>query len=358
MRIALVTAGTDTRGGIADTLSLATALVRAGARVTVWSLGSAGSAAAVDPAVRLRVVPLPDVPGEDAGALARRSVAALGTAIAAAGEEYDVVHAQDRVGADAVPGCVRTVHTLDASAPGVPPRALFCTSATVAAEVRAAWGREATVVPDGVDGDQFAAAGGPEGAAGRGRWRARLGRYVLAVGRPEPRAGLLDLVEAMATVQLVHPDVTLVVAGGQAPADPGAARAVLDARAQELEVYPLLLDAVPGDERATLVAAADVVVLPSAREGSGAAGLEALAAGVPVVARDRPLVREVLGDAATFAGSAARLAAAVLAAADPDPARVAAGRVRAARHSWADVARAHLRCYEALVAEARQAAAV
>ncbi|MGY1771278.1 glycosyltransferase [Blastococcus sp. SYSU D00813] len=366
MRIALVTAGGETSGGVAYTLALAGALVRAGARVTVWSLAGAGRSGPVDPAVRVRTVPFPDVPGEDGGARDLRAVTALGTAFAAAGEEYDVVHAQDAVGAGAVPSCVRTVHSLDGAAgpagpagrAAVPPRAVFCRSAAVGAAVRAEPGHAVTVVPAGVDAGRFAAAAGTQGAAGRGRWRARLGRYVLAVGGVAPRPGLLDVVEAMATVQLVRPDVTLVVAGGDGLPGPRGARAVLDARAQELEVYPLVLGDVPADERAALVAAADVVVLPTAGDGSGVAGLEALAAGVPVVARDLPLWREVLGDTAALASSPARLAAAVLAAGDPDPARVAAGRARAAGHTWEAAARAHLRCYAALVAEARQAAAV
>jgi glycosyltransferase-like protein len=348
----------------AHTHALAEALVRAGAEVTVWCLGGGtddgsddGSAPSVDPAVRLRPVPFPDVPGEDAGERARRAVAELGMAVATAEERYDVVHAQDCTSADAVPGCVRTVHDLDACDDAEPaacheraftrPRALLCVSAAGAAQVRARWGRDAVVLPGGVDTARFAAAAAPENAAGRNRWRARLGRYVLAVGGVEPRKGTLDLVEAMATVRLARPDLALVLAG-EALSDHRWYRAVVDARAQELEVYPLVLGHVPDEDFAPLVAGAQALAVPSTEERFGCAVLEGLAAGVPVVARDLPSVRAVAGAVAALASGPAGFAAALLAAADPDAGRIAAGREVAARHGWDAAAEAHLRCYRAV----------
>ena len=114
MNIALLVGLEPPRRVRTHTLALAGALARAGAEVTVWQLGGTPEAGApVDPAVRLRSVPFPDVPGEDDGARARRAVAELGMAVAAADQRYDVVHAQDCTSAEAVPGCVRTVHDLD-----------------------------------------------------------------------------------------------------------------------------------------------------------------------------------------------------------------------------------------------------
>ena len=361
MRVALMTSSTRPSGSVVHTLSLAEALARAGDDVTVWSLSRDGADALprpVDPRVRIRLVPSPDLPGEDGGARDLRSIADLGTAFAAAGERYDVVHAQDRVSAAAVPGCVRTVHSVDRSAtpaaataqeqavPG--PRALFCLSESVAAQVRAHWGREATVLPPGVDAARFAGAAAPEGAAARGRWRARLGRYVLAVGGVGPRAGTLDLVEAMATVRLVRPHLTLVITGDEASPDDRAYRAAVDAWAQDLEVYPLVLGPLPYDGLPGLVAGAEALVLPATEEGSVAAAMEALAAGVPVVARDLPALREVLGGAVHLARDARGIAAGLLAAADRDPRRIADGRALATRHSWDAAARAHRECYRSL----------
>ena len=52
------------------------------------------------------------------------------------------------------------------------------------------------------------------------------------------------------------------------------------------------------------MAAADVFAFPSTKEGFGLAAMEALAAGVPVVVRDLPVLREVFGDAVRYASDA------------------------------------------------------
>jgi glycosyltransferase involved in cell wall biosynthesis len=81
--------------------------------------------------------------------------------------------------------------------------------------------------------------------------------------------------------------------------------------------------------------------------------MEALAAGVPVVARDLPVLREVFAGAVRFAADGEGFAAAfadelagVLAGGDASaPARTAVGRALAASHSWDAVAQAHLAAY-------------
>jgi glycosyltransferase involved in cell wall biosynthesis len=85
-----------------------------------------------------------------------------------------------------------------------------------------------------------------------------------------------------------------------------------------------------------LVAGAALLAYPSVYEGFGLPPLEAFAAGVPVVARDLPVVREVTGELATLApvGDAAALAAAVRAAL-AGPGDPAARRDRARGFTWA-----------------------
>ena len=79
MNIALLVGLEPPRRVRTHTLALAGALARAGAEVTVWQLGGTTDAdAPAGPAVRLRSVPFPDVPGEDDGARTRRAVAELG----------------------------------------------------------------------------------------------------------------------------------------------------------------------------------------------------------------------------------------------------------------------------------------
>jgi glycosyltransferase-like protein len=357
VRIALLTYSTKPRGGVVHTLALAEALARAGHDVSVWSLGRGGDAAffrPVGPAVTLRLVPFPDVPGEDVGARILRSIEVLGAAFR--DDSYDVVHAQDCISANAVPDCVRTVHHLDTfTTPAlaacheraiVRPRALVCVSAAVATEVATGWGRVATVIPNGVEAARFAAAAGPAGEVGRQAWRDRLGRYVLAVGGIEPRKGTLDLVEAMAEVSARRPGLSLVVAGGETLFDYRDYRAQVFGRAAELGVEPVVLGPVEHAALPTLVAAADVFAFPSTKEGFGLAAMEALAAGVPVVTRDLPVLREVFGGVASFAIDPAGMAAALLAEVGEE--RRSAGRALAQGHSWDAAAAAHLGLYETL----------
>jgi hypothetical protein len=116
-------------------------------------------------------------------------------------------------------------------------------------------------------------------------------------------------------------------------------------------VSPDVLGPVPDTDLPSLVAAAGAFAFPSTREGFGLAAMEALAAGVPVVASDLPVLREVLGGAACFAAGPEDFATGLRRALDhPDPARRTAGQQVAARYTWAAAAARHLRFYRDLLA--------
>lgn len=385
LSVALLTYSTRPRGGVVATLALAEALARAGHRVSLWTLargGDAGFFRPVDPAVEVVAVPFPEVADETVGERILRSIAVLRDAFEAFPGGYDIVHAQDCIAANAVADCVRTVHHLDTfTTPELVacheralrrPYAHVCVSAAVAAELAAGWGITATVIPNGVDAARFTAAAGPEdpARAARGHWRARLGRYVLAVGGIEPRKGTADLVEAFALLRERVTPVSLVVAGGETLFDYRGYREQVLARAAQLGVEPVILGPVAHEELPALVAAANVFAFPSAKEGFGLAALEALAAGVPVVTRDLPVLREVLaaaGDAVRFASTPTEFAAALeafLDSAERRPAagaeqpragagaghpRVAAGRSVARGYSWATAADRHVALYRELI---------
>jgi glycosyltransferase-like protein len=362
VNIALLSYSTKPRGGVVHTLALAEALAAAGQRVTVWTLGRGGDAGffrPVDQAVRQVIVPFPDVPDETVGERVLRSIDVLRAAFDPSG--YDIVHAQDCISANAVDRCVRTVHHIDHfTTPQLAacherairrPYAHICVSAAVAAELRRGWGIAATVIPNGVDAARFAAAAGPGPAAARDRerWRARLGPYVLAVGGIEPRKGSLDLLEAHALLRRDRRDLRLVIAGGETLFDYREYRAAWEHRAVELGLEPVVLGPVAHDAMPSLMAAAAVFAFPSTKEGFGLAAMEALAAGVHVVARDLPVLREVFGQTVRFAADVPRLATALRQAIDrPEPNQKNAGRALAARHTWPAVADAHTRLYRSL----------
>ena len=97
---------------------------------------------------------------------------------------------------------------------------------------------------------------------------------------------------------------------------------------------------VPDDDLAAIYSGARALVFPSDDEGFGLPTVEALACGTPVVASDLPVLREVLGDRATFVapddleGLLAAGAAAQRPAPPPPP------------WSWNDAARASWDVYE------------
>jgi glycosyltransferase-like protein len=358
VRVALITYSTKPRGGVVHTLNLAEALAAHGLDVTVWSLarqGDTGFFRAVDPSVALRVLDFPEQPGETVTDRIVRSITTLRERFPPG--DYDIVHAQDCISANAVGSCIRTIHHLDEFTTPilaechekavVEPYARICVSAAVAAEVSAGWGLHPTVIPNGVRADRFTAAAADVG--GQDRWRRQLGRYVLAVGGIEPRKGTIDLLEAFHLLRLDFSGPSapaLVIAGGETLFDYRDYRARFDRRCEQLGVRPIILGAVPDEDLPTLVAAAEVFAFPSTKEGFGLAAMEALAAGRPVVARELPVLREVFGDTVRYATDVPGFAEA-LRAAIGDAGGTSAGRALAESMTWDAAAMAHIAFYAA-----------
>ena len=158
--------------------------------------------------------------------------------------------------------------------------------------------------------------------------RRRLGlpsRYLLAVGTLEPRKNLAQLLRAYGRLRASDPQTPPIVLAGASGWGPSLD---LDGLPPQAVVKTGYLDT--ADLR-SVVAGASCLAFPSIYEGFGLPPVEALACGVPVVATDLPVTREVLGDAARLVptGDVDALAEALrieLNAPAPDRATVAARR--------------------------------
>ena len=207
--------------------------------------------------------------------------------------------------------------------------------------------RDVAVIPNGI---------APLAGARRAVREAAEGPVVLYAGRLRTRKGVAVLLEAFARLRVEHPGAALVLVGD------GEQRPALEAQARRLGIEDAVrfAGARPRDAMAAEYAAADVFCLPSLYEGFPLAILEAMSAGLPVVATAVAGIPEAVVDGATGLlvppEDAEALARALTAlAADPEGARRMgeAGRRRvAAELTIPRIAAAYLELWSILLAPA------
>jgi glycosyltransferase involved in cell wall biosynthesis len=136
------------------------------------------------------------------------------------------------------------------------------------------------------------------------RWRRMLaaqprssdGATILCVARHYPRKHIADLLRALPAVRQVVPRARAVIVGD------GPEHTNLRALAAELRLDDAVqfLGSLPDDAQvARCYRQADVFCLPSVQEGFGIVFLEAMAAGLPIVAARSAAIPEVVPDAQT-----------------------------------------------------------
>jgi glycosyltransferase involved in cell wall biosynthesis len=176
--------------------------------------------------------------------------------------------------------------------------------------------------------------------------------YLLTVGETSPRKGYPLLLEALSRVD---GDVRLVIAGPPS-GDEQRVRSLIAELGIDSRVHRV--GPVTDAALAGLYRGATALCFPSVAEGFGLPVLEAMAAGVPVLARDIPAARELGGEAAllipgddprAWANALER----ILSEAALRRSLADAGLRRAAHFTWDRTAAATLGAYRLALAERR-----
>ncbi|HTN23951.1 MAG TPA: MSMEG_0565 family glycosyltransferase [Solirubrobacteraceae bacterium] len=383
MKIAMLTYSVKPRGGVEHALAVAEALAGRGHDVRVAALAAPGETFFRDTAVPAHLVA--HVPGSgsfDERILAMVDAYREGLRPLLADGDFDIVHAQDCLSANAaldlrdegvIGEVVRTVHHVDDFiSPSLiacqdrsilAPDLVLCVSSPWVDRLALEFGVDARQVRNGVDCARFRAT---RDAAERAADRAALGLgerlTVLTVGGIEPRKGSLTLLDGFARLRELASGRAplLLVVGGATLFDYRDEIDRFAARARELGVseHVRLVGTVSPAELERHYRAADLFAFPSTKEGFGLVALEALAAGLPVVATALDVFETFLADGETAlltpAGDGDALGRA-LARLARDPALgarlVAAGRRVVDAYGWDTAAVAHEDAYRAFTTD-------
>jgi glycogen synthase len=200
---------------------------------------------------------------------------------------------------------------------------------------------KARVIPNGIDLDAVRAAE-PE---------KRPRPYVVGIGRFVRQKGFDLLIDGFARIAVGHADLDLVLAGDGPERDSLVRQTAESPFAERIE----FLGGVPSPRAFGLLRGASAFVLASRHEPQGIVILEAMAAGVPVLAAGVGGVPEIVWDGVNglvFEGGSAESLAAGLHRILTDRARTAARAERAGHHveayTWPRIADAYADVYAAV----------
>ncbi|MGQ0794506.1 MAG: MSMEG_0565 family glycosyltransferase [Deltaproteobacteria bacterium] len=308
LKIALLTYSTKPRGGVVHTLNLAEQLSSLGHLVEVYALGTeVGFFRPV--AAPSTLIPCDTVPGEPMDAKIMRYIQIYSDYLSAQALDFDIYHAEDCISANAllalrdrgiIKSFVRTVHHLDDfTSPALvecqlksvlKPDSLIAVSRLWQRELRSAYSLDAALIHNGVDVDRFS--GGASKAEARRRFNLSNEKIILSVGGIEPRKNSIMALRAFhaaaSRVKAGGERAIWLIGGGETLFDYREYRDWFFSKAKGLHLNfgedIIILGNVPDRDMPALYAAADVFIFPSIKEGWGLVALEAMAAGIPVIA--------------------------------------------------------------------------
>lgn len=316
MKIGLLTHSVNPRGGVVHVLELAQALHEAGHEVTVMAPALPGQQFFRPVACKTSLVPVRQTPTNTLD-LVRDRVAAFSTHLERRAADFDVLHAHDGMGGNAladlqarglIQGFVRTVHHLDSFEDPQLQRLqlrsitqaseVLCVSQLWQAHLKDDHGIAAHAVCNGVDAQRFS----PHPHMLDDVWASKLGvdanrPMLLSVGGIESRKNTVRLLQAFALWRQ-HSGMARavwVIAGGASLLDHSQTIQSFREALQDLGLHAagpgqdaqtdvIITRALPDEALPSLYRLADVVAMPSLREGFGLVVLEALCSGTPVVA--------------------------------------------------------------------------
>jgi len=178
--------------------------------------------------------------------------------------------------------------------------------------------------------------------------------YILHFGTIEPRKGIDTLLDAMELLWREQDfDGALVLSGLEG----WTCEKLLERCDEVAKRWPLRLTGyVPEEDVFPLLSEARLAVVPSRYEGFGLPGLEAMAAGVPVISTRRGALPEVYADAAVYfeCGDAKELADRISELWRDERLRTEiskSGRERASHFTWGETARKTLSIYHQVCLE-------
>lgn len=381
MKIALLTYSTQPRGSVVHTWELAAALHQLGQTVHIYALDKKGDRSSAAPLAAqrslgcsVRLVHTQLAPNS-VDALIQQRIQEFVDYLSVAGDRYDIYHAQDCIGANALvqlrdlgkaTHIVRTVHHVeDYESPYLQqcqdksirlPDLCLCVSDRWQQVLRSDYDIAAPRVVNGVDQQRFS----PHQTGAESALRATHGLngtpIYLTVGGIEPRKNSIRLLEAFAQLRYQHPLAQLVIAGGATLFDYRPYREQFFERAAALDVEKALVlpGVVPDRDLPVLYRCADVFCFPSVKEGWGLVVLEAIAAGLPVVtANETPFTEFLTEEQAILVNphDVEQIAQGMMAAATPARSQslIEHSRQILPHYTWQKSAQMHIQAYQSLL---------